>query len=98
MKHIWQHNYYNKQPNNTRLTQIWKQPNFTWNDACQIIAEEIQQSCRIKNDKQEWEYNEMHMTTIITTNNQTTLDSLNLVNNPIWLGMEPVKLLPHWDK
>jgi hypothetical protein len=34
-----------------------------------------------------------HDNTIITTSNQTTLDSLNLESNPTSLGMVPVKLL-----
>jgi hypothetical protein len=63
MKNTWQHNHYNKQPNNTRLTQISHQPNFTWNHAGQTIYGEIQVICRMKNDKQAWEYNEKHMAT-----------------------------------
>jgi hypothetical protein len=63
MKNTWQHNYYNKHPNNTRLTQICKQPNFTGNCAHQIIVVEPQVICRMKNDKQSWESNEKHMTT-----------------------------------
>jgi hypothetical protein len=63
MNYTWQHNHYNKQPNNTRLTQFRKQPKLTWNRACQTIAVEIQPSYRMKNDKQAWEYNEKHMAT-----------------------------------
>jgi hypothetical protein len=61
--HTWQHNHYNKRPNNTRLTQFRKQPKLTWNRARQTIAVERQGSCGMKNDKQALEYNEKHMTT-----------------------------------
>jgi hypothetical protein len=63
MNNSWQQNHYNKQPNNTKLTQIRHQPNFTWNRALQTIYGEIQVSCRMKNDKQAWLSNEKHMTT-----------------------------------
>jgi hypothetical protein len=63
MKNTWQHNHYNKQPHNARLTQIRHQGNLTWNCAHQTIVREIQHSCRIKkNDKQAREYNEKHIT------------------------------------
>jgi hypothetical protein len=39
----------------------------------------------------------MHDNTIITTSNQTTLDSLNLESNPSSLGIVPVKLLLQRD-
>jgi hypothetical protein len=42
----------NKQPNNTRLTQIGHHGNLTWNRARQTIFGEIQLSCRMENDKQ----------------------------------------------
>jgi hypothetical protein len=38
-----------------------------------------------------------HDNTIITTSNQTTIDSLNLESNPTSLGMVPVKLLLERD-
>jgi hypothetical protein len=63
VKHTWQHNHYNKQPNNTRLTQTRHHGNLTWNRARQTIYGEFQVSWRMKNDKQAWEYNEKHMTT-----------------------------------
>jgi hypothetical protein len=56
-KNTWQHNHYNKQPNHTRLTQIRHHGKLTWNRALQTIPREIQVSCRMKNDKQAWEYN-----------------------------------------
>jgi hypothetical protein len=62
-KHTCLHNHYNKQPNNTRLTQIGHHGNLTWNRARQPIVGEPQRICRMKNDKQAWEYNEKHMTT-----------------------------------
>ncbi len=44
-KQAWEYNEkhmttqsYNKQPNNTRLTQIWHQGNLTWNRAHQTIV------------------------------------------------------------
>jgi hypothetical protein len=37
----------------------------------------------MKNDKQALEYNEKHMTQMITTSNQTTLDSLKFESNAI---------------
>ncbi len=144
-----QPNHYNKQPNNTRLTQIWHQPNLTWNGARQTIVVQRQVSCRMKNDQQAWEYNEKHITqslqqatkqhqthtsstsrqsglesclsnylwreptylqnekwqasmrvqwkthdnTIITTSNQTTLNSHKLDIKAISVGIVPVKLL-----
>jgi hypothetical protein len=48
-----------KQPHNTGLTQIRHHGKLTWNRALQTICREIQESCRMKNDK----YNEKHMTT-----------------------------------
>jgi hypothetical protein len=48
----------------------------------------------MKYDKQALEYNEnTHANTIITTSNQTTLDSHKLDIKAIWLGIVPVKLL-----
>jgi hypothetical protein len=41
MKNTWHHNHYNKQPNNTRLTQIQHQGNLTWNLAPQTIERDI---------------------------------------------------------
>ncbi len=38
---------YNKQPNNTRQTQIGHQGNLCWNCACQIVVVESQASCRM---------------------------------------------------
>jgi hypothetical protein len=58
MKNTWQDNHFNKQPNNTRLTQIGHQGNLTWNHARQTIVIEIQLSCIMKNDKQACGYNE----------------------------------------
>ncbi len=63
MKNTWQHNHNNKQPNDTQLTQFSKQPKLTWNSAHQTIYGEIQPSCKMKNDKQAWDYNDKHMTT-----------------------------------
>jgi hypothetical protein len=63
IKHTWQHNHYKKQPNKTRLTQIGHQGNLAWNRAHQIIVNETQRICTMKNEKQAWEYNEKHMTT-----------------------------------
>jgi hypothetical protein len=63
MKNTWQHNHYNKPSNNTRLTQIGHQGNLCWHRAYQTIAGKNQWICRMKNDKQAWEYNEKHMTT-----------------------------------
>jgi hypothetical protein len=62
MINTWQHNHYNKQPNNNRLTQIGHHGNLAWNRARQTIAGEKQPSCRMKNDKQAWEYNEKNIT------------------------------------
>ncbi len=84
--------------NNTKLTQFWKQTKLTWNRARQTIVIEIQDNCRMKNDKQAWEYNEKHITHSITTSNQTTLDSLNLESKPTSLGMVPIKLLSETSK
>jgi hypothetical protein len=52
MKNTWQHHHYNKQQNNTRLTQNGHQGNLTWNRARQIIVEEPHRSCTMKNDTQ----------------------------------------------
>jgi hypothetical protein len=87
-KHTWQHNHYNKQPNNTRLTQIGHQGNLAWNHVRQTIVGEIQVSCRIKmTSKHESTMKNTHDNTIITTSNQTTIDSHKLDIKAIWLGM-----------
>ncbi len=84
-------NRHNKQPNHTRLTQLRKESNLSWNRSHQTIALESQPSCRMKNDD-EHEITMKHTTPIVTTNKQTTLDSLNCVRNPISLGIIPLKL------
>ena len=48
----------------------------------------------MKNDEQALEHAMKKATTNVTTSNQTTLDSLNEVRNPISLGIVPVKPMP----
>jgi hypothetical protein len=86
-KHTLQHNHYNKQPNNTTLTQIGHQGNLTRNRARQTIAAEPQLSCRMENDKQAWEYNEKHTWQHNHYNkqpNNTTLTQIGHQGNLTW--------------
>jgi hypothetical protein len=52
---------------------------------------------KLQNGKKHLSTMKTHDNTIITTSNQTTIDSLNLESNPTSLGMVPVKLLLERD-